>query len=634
MHVPYLTYVTPRNIQLFSPRVFSTLEGWTAAAAFTAMAWLVLTAFFVGPAAGQTNNPAVTIADASAAEGDAITFTVTLDAAVSGGLTVTPGFAGGTAGKGTDYTANTAALTFTGTANEKKTFTVSTAEDQVVEHDETFTVGLTVSGTTETVTATDTAEGTITNDDNATVTVGTVSGAEGGSVYSFRVNGNLHTEVAASATLDKAVQGGFRLYLKATAGTATKDPDGNSYSTSDFGATTVSLSFTGNAGETQSLDRNWVAIYQDEIVEGPETFNIAYHLGPLPGEGPLPPVPDGVTVSGPATGTINDDDSATVTIADSSAAEGDPITFRVAVDKAVQGGFAVTPGFSGGTATKGTDYTENTAAVNFTGTVDETQIFTVATTEDAAAETDETFTVSLTVSGAAGTVEATDTATGTITNDDAPALTIEDESADEGDAITFTVTLDAAVTGGLTVTPAFTGGTATKGTDYTENTAALSFTGTAGETRSFTVATTEDAKAEPDETFTVSLTVSGASETVTATDTAEGTINNDDTPAVTIEDRSADEGDAITFTVTLDAAVSGGLTVTPGFAGGTAAKGTDYTQNTAALAFTGTAGETKSFDVATAEDEVVEADETFTVSLSAPLRRHSRRNPYVHGGDD
>ena len=77
--------------------------------------------------------------------------------------------------------------------------------------------------------------------------------------------------------------------------------------------------------------------------------------------------------------------------------------------------------------------------------------------------------------------------------------------ADEGETITFTVTLDKAVDGGLKVTPSFTDGTATKGTDYTENTAALTFAGTAGETQSFTVATTEDTAREHHETFTVSL---------------------------------------------------------------------------------------------------------------------------------
>ena len=100
-------------------------------------------------------------------------------------------------------------------------------------------------------------------------------------------------------------------------------------------------------------------------------------------------------------------------------------------------------------------------------------------------------------------------------------MTIADASAAEGHAITFWVTLNQAVSGGLTVTPGFTDVTATEGTDYTGNTAALTFTGARGETRSLTVATTEDTDAESDETFTVSLNVSGTQATVTAADNGD-----------------------------------------------------------------------------------------------------------------
>ena len=570
--------------------------------------------------------PTVTIEDASAAEGDAITFKVTLDQTVSGGLTVTPSFTNGTAAS-TDYVANTAGISFAGTAGETQTFTVSTVEDEVVELGETFTVSLAVSGTSETVTATDTASGTITNDDTATVTVGAVSGAEGGSGYSFTVNGNLYTEVAATATLDKAVQGGFQLYLAASSGTATAGTNAN-FSTTDFGAALVSLHFAGNAGEQQSLDRNWVSIHQDEVVEGTETFNIAYHLGPLPGEGPvLPPVPASVTVSGPATGSILDDDSAAVTIEDASAAEGDALTFTVTLDTAVQGGLTVAPGFTDGTATEGTDYTENTAGISFTGTEGETQTFTVATTEDSDEEEDETFTVNLSVSDAPATVTATDTATGTITDDDndgVPTVTVADASASEGDAITFTVTLDQAVSGGLTVTPSFTNGTA-ESTDYTANTAALTFTGTADETQTFTVSTVEDEVVELDETFTVSLAVSGTSETVTATDTASGTITNDDTATVTVGAVSGTEGGSVAATATLDKAVEGGFQLHLTATGGTATidpdgsnfSTTDFGAAPVALQFTGNAGEQQSLDrnwVSIHQDEVVEGTETFNIA--------------------
>ena len=79
---------------------------------------------------------------------------------------------------------------------------------------------------------------------------------------------------------------------------------------------------------------------------------------------------------------------------------------------------------------------------------------------------------------------------------------------------------------------------------------------------------------ETDETFTVGLTVSGTSVTVTTTDTGTGTITDDDgSAAVTIADASAAEGDAISFTVTLDKAVAGGLNVTPGYTDVTAKSG-------------------------------------------------------------
>ena len=531
----------------------------------------------------------VTVADASASEGETITFTVTLDKAVSGGFTVTPSFEDVTAAEGTDYTANTAALTFTGTAGETKTFTVATTEDADAEPDETFIVNLLVSGAATDVAATDTATGTITNDDGAlaTVTIEDASAAEG-------------EQITFTVTLDRAVSGGLTVTPGFTDVTATEG--------TDYTANTAAITFAGTAGETQTFT---VATTEDADAEVDETFAVSLAVS-----GTQAPV----SATDTATGTITNDDGAlaTVTIENAAAAEGEQITFTVTLDEAVSGGLTVTPSFTDGTATKGTDYTENTVALTFAGTAGETQTFAVATTEDADAEVDETFTVSLTVSGTQTTVGATDTATGTITNDDGAvaAVTIEDAAADEGEAITFTVTLDQAVAGGLTVTPSFDDVTATEGTDYTANTAAISFAGTAGETQTFTVVTTEDADAEPDETFTVRLSVSGTSLPVTTADTATGTITDDDAaPAVTIADASAEEGEAITFTVTLDKAVPGGLTVTPSFTDVTATKGTDYTENTAALRFAGTKGEMQTFTVATTAD-TDEENETFTVSLS------------------
>ena len=556
--------------------------------------------------------PSVTIFDASAEEGDGITFTVAMDGMALGGLTVTPSFTDGTAEKGVDYTANTAALTFTGMTGETKSFTVTTTEDEVVEAGETFTVGLTVSGTSTTVLATDTATGTITNDDTATVRLLDLTGREGNP--SEVEKGMHYTPLTLFVVVDNPVQDDVKIFARVTGGTATKGTDYFAHQ----------VSFNMGRGARRSQIGHFLKIIEDDVAEGDETVEITLR------NYPNHPLPDGVTIVSAATGTIVDDDTAQLTIADASADEGDAITFAVTLDNAVEGGLSVTPSFTDGTATKGADYTENTAALLFAGNAGETRSFTVATTEDADGETGETFTVSLAVSGTSATVTATDTATGTINDKDsqarrvAAAVTVADTRADEGESMTFTVTLDKAVAGGLTVTPSFTDDTATKGADYTENTAALLFAGNAGETRSFTVATTEDTDVENDETFTVSLAVSGTAATVIATDSATGTITNDDrrdtsrvvAAAVTVADTRADEGDSMTFEVTLDRAVSGGLTVTPSFTDGTATKGADYTENTAALLFAGNAGETRSFTVATTEDTDVENDETFTVSLA------------------
>ena len=175
------------------------------------------------------------------------------------------------------------------------------------------------------------------------------------------------------------------------------------------------------------------------------------------------------------TGTITNDDSATVTIADASAAEGDSLSFTATLDKAVQGGLTATPGYTNGTAAD-TDYTANTTALSFTGTANETQTFTVQTTQDTAVENDETFTVTPAISGLATGVSGVSGAagTGTITDDDgivnlsaAPASV-----AENGGKQTVTVTATSAhaytTAKTLTVSVGKTGDSAKEGTDYTD----------------------------------------------------------------------------------------------------------------------------------------------------------------------
>ena len=265
-----------------------------------------------------------------------------------------------------------------------------------------------------------------------------------------------------------------------------------------------------------------------------------------------------------ANGVVKTVSTPTFAIADASAAEGDSATFTVTLNPAAAD--EVTVDYATSVAASDTaaqsDFTAKNGTLTFAAG-DTTETFTVATLEDSVDEVDETFTVTLSnVSGS--TLPADPTATGTIIDDDQAALTIADAGADEGDDITFTVTLNPTSSREVKVdwaTSVETGDTAVQA-DFTAGSGSLTFA--AGDSsKTFTVATVEDTTSEPDETFTVTL--SDASEaTLPAVPTATGTIGDDDTPRVSIASGGdvAQEGTAATFTLTMSpAAPTGGLTV-------------------------------------------------------------------------
>ena len=104
-----------------------------------------------------------------------------------------------------------------------------------------------------------------------------------------------------------------------------------------------------------------------------------------------------------------------------------------------------------------------------------------------------------------------------------PALSVADARADEGGTLSFSVTLDAAATGDVTVDYATADGTATAGADYTATSGTLTFA--AGETaKTVEVAALADADAEGDETLTIAL--SNASGATIGTASATGTVAN------------------------------------------------------------------------------------------------------------
>jgi hypothetical protein len=236
-----------------------------------------------------------------------------------------------------------------------------------------------------------------------------------------------------------------------------------------------------------------------------------------------------------ASETATDNGTFTLTLADGKLAP----TGGIIVNYAVSGTAAPTTDYAVLAGSVTIEAGDNSATIDVTGIVD-----------DAIVEGNETVIVTLTVANldsVAVAASPNNSATVTITDNDAAAVTVENVSAVEGVGLVFTVTLDKAVAGGTAVNVTLTDVTATGGAaplmtpeDYDNVVAALVFAGTAGETKQFTVTTLDDTVVEGTETFTVSLDAVNA--LVTDSDTATGTITDNDTAAVTVENVSAASG--------------------------------------------------------------------------------------------
>ncbi len=487
------------------------------------------TSDLVGPVQGL---PSVNFANATASEEeDAGTASIGVTLSQAGLVassveyTVTSGTA---TGSGTDYTLAAGTLSFAA-GDLSKSISLDIVDDAIVEAGET--VIITLSNPSEASLGTGIIHTfTITDNDEGNVSWSSISGAEDGG------------SITLTATLDNAVDGGFTVDLVTAESSAIKGVD---YT----GLEDVTLTFTGTAGETQSTI---ITPINDDIIEFDEGISVLFDN--LDNTSLEVSFDDVILV------TIEDDDEATVTIADVSQFEdGESFLVTATLDKAVVGGFSIDVSTADGTATvaDGDYIAVSGQTLTFTGTAGETQTFDISPGVDSKLEANEIFTVSMgNLAGTTLPVVITDEATLTITNDDNAAITIADASGNEGDgAITLTATLDNEVQGGFSVDVSTTDGTATVATsDYTAISGqALTFSGTAGETQTFTVVPTNDLVIEADETLTVNLSSLSTSLAVDITDNATVTITNDDfnnAPSdITLGTNSIAENNALDATI-------------------------------------------------------------------------------------
>ena len=576
----------------------------------------------IGTIKNDDTQPSFAVANASASEGDAITFTVTRSGAMDNAVSVkwntkVDSSDGANAASATDYTPVTTATTLTFVKGvSSRTFTVATTEDVLAEGNETFLVELTgaVGGTITTAQAT----GTINDDDAApsgiTLTVSPATVGEGAG----------ETEITVTATVN-----GSTRYVDAKT-VVVSVADGTATSPVDYAAVN-NFNITIAAGAASHTGNFTVTPVDDDLDESNETIDVTGTLS-------------SVTITGATVTFTDNDDPVSFSIADAEATEGGKVAFTVsragAEDNVASVKIATaTDSGDDANAADADDYTAIATAQTLNFAKDITsQTVEVQTTQDDLFEPDETFKAVLSDpalgDGDPGTgvsiEEGKGTATGTIKNDDTePSFAVADASAAEGDAITFTVTRSGAMDNAVSVkwntkVDSSDGANAASATDYTPVTTATTLTFVKGvSSRTFTVATTEDVLAEGNETFLVELT--GAVDGTITTAQATGTINDDDAApsgiTLTVSPATVGEGAGETE-ITVTATVNGSTryvdakTVVVSVADGTATSPADYAavNNFNITIAAGAASHTGNFTVTPVDDDLDESNETIDVT--------------------
>ena len=290
-----------------------------------------------------------------------------------------------------------------------------------------------------------------------------------------------------------------------------------------------------------------------------------------------------------------------------------------------------------GTAAAGEDYTAASGTLTFAGGRTRGSIIVALAADGVDEPSEETLTVTL--SGPRNAVLGVATATGRILDDDVTMrVTADAATVAEGGEATFTVS----VAGGPIAAPVAAryevGGTAQAGADYEPPSRMLVLDAEAHSGR-ITIRTLADTVLEPPETLVVTLMDPTS---------ASGTVELDPEPATTTildlgmvtasiaaESAAVAEGDSARFVVELTGAVASPVALGWATADGTATAGADYAAvPDGTLTFRPGAALRQVLEVATLQDDLAEADETFTVTLAgAGLPRGVALAQAVAGGD-
>ncbi len=301
--------------------------------------------------------------------------------------------------------------------------------------------------------------------------------------------------------------------------------DGTAIALNDYTAYSDALSFSGDHGETKTID---VSIIDDIIVEEQEEYTMTLTTGTN-----TPAINRAI-----GTGTIVDNDAATISIADIDVNEAvGNATIVVTLTGSVEEAFDIDFTTADGSAEAGTDYTTITSQINWpaNATSGSTQNILVPINNDDLIEFTENFLVDLTNILASSNITFddnqanvnildNDAGVGTGLSFDATSVTVDEAAG----VATFTVTLTGDVQGGFTVDYATADGSAGEPGDYTSTFGTLTFVGTNGESFDIDVPIIDDVIIEAAEVFSIGLSNVSHSAININTPSATGTIIDND----------------------------------------------------------------------------------------------------------
>ena len=462
----------------------------------------------------EDDEPGVTISESALSidEGDSATYTVVLDTKPTADVTVAIAGHADTDITLTGDTLTDDTLTFTSSNwDTAQTVTVKAGEDDDAVNEEEATLTHTVTGTGEYATVTaESVTVTITDNDTADVTISkTALSIEEGASDTYTVV--LDTKPTANVTV--AIAGHADTDLTLSGATLTDD----------------TLTFTSdNWGTAQTVT---VTAAQDDDAASDAAVTLTHTVtGTAEYAGVTA---DSVTV------TIVEKDTSVLSVSDAEAAEdGGNVVFTVSISAAAGEEVTVDYATSNVTATAGQDYTSTTGTLTFAASSTASQTISVPVTDDAVdEEEEETFTLTLSnvqgasLSGGGSTLAVT----GTITDDDDPAVTASFGQAsynvDEGGTVEVTVTLSADPEREVTVLLTHDPQGDTGSDDYSGVPEGVVFQ--IGDTeKSFTFTATADDIDDDGES--VALGFGTMPDDVTAGTTATVTITDDDTAGVTV----------------------------------------------------------------------------------------------------